>query len=1128
MKIVFAILFIIGINTFVCFGQQPQPNNRINLPDFQNPQAASLGKFGIYPTAEYTGALPIDIPLFEVDAKGYKIPFSLSFHGSGVKLDQMETEVGLGWSLSGIGMISRSVVGVPDEKPNGSCNIILKTGQEIFNNAVLPPTASQSEIMSKRVWLKAMSEGKGEDTHTDYYFYNFPNHSGKFIINNKTEYLPIPFSPIKIERGNISNDLYSSFPFKITDEQGSILSFNSTTYSTPENFEPLQNNAVTSSWYLDNILIPDHNESISFIYEDFFIKEYTSYQEQSIGYNGNADGTISPIQPLISSISGSIMQRMKLIKEISYGNGAIKFNYMDSPNANVSTMKFLKEILIYDKSNILIKKIGFDYSVPANRVKLSQVNLIDLQNASNSGSYKIIYNSLNFPSRFNSGSPSDYWGYYNEKGSGMIARKDILRSNISLSADGESSWVDYAISVGNSDRTVNENVNQAEMISKLIYPTGGYTNFIFEPNKFLNREIVTSDVNIQYGGSVNGKGTNTKSEQVYLFSLDSTNILKKFSPRPKIDITFGPPTPINGAFQTYTQFVALKDLTTNTIIFTKYHDSDPSLPLSFSEELDLIPEHQYELRLTVYGVSTYVNGNMTSSINAYVKWISNKNEYGYNTRLAGGLRTKRVENYDFNANLINSEEYAYGKDENGTGRPLFDPDIFFKNYQDFQYYTFYQAPTTPGFASQPRSLKFWERKYFGVTEYSSIGLNGSPVFYDFVTKYTKSNNSVEKFKAIKEYKLNSEKTYESIEFMNSKNYGAFSYLLNMPVPISEKLFDSKNQLINTKVWNYDFFKYNTYTPALVFENNVFQDPPSGLSGGYIFDYNIVSDFRITGSSIRNALQLPIYESESTYFYSNGALLDSSIVKKNMNYLSSYTLAPSEIKILQSDQKESVTKIKYPDDITSTTLAGGNLSALELQSIQKLNKANQHQIGVPIQTEYYSNSNLLSIERNLYADYGGKSRLNKNLKKFLPSEFSENIQFLKYDAYGNPQEIKKKLEPNTTYLWGYGGQYPIAEIKNATYAEVLAILGQATIDNLNALTVSETTINTAMNTLRTHANLSKAIVTSYTYKPLVGMKSKTDPRGVTEYYEYDGMQRLQAVLDQFKNATSSMDYHYRPN
>ena len=586
MKSWFSLFVLLGGFTCNAVAQGPPAlSNKILLPDFQNPTAASLGKYGVYPTAEYTGALPISIPLFEINARGYKVPFSLSFHGSGIKLHQMETEVGLGWSLSGLGMISRSVMGVPDEKTNGSSRIVPKTGPEIWENATLPVDADQGLIISKRGWLKAMSEGAGEDTHTDYYFYNFPNHSGKFIVNNKTEYLPVPFAPIKITRGPISSDMYNSSTFTITDEIGAISTFGSYTYSTPQNFEPLTSrNAIIGSWYLDKVTIPHKNENINFTYEDFFIDESIAYEEQSFGYHMAADGSLINIQPFINNKNGKLTHRMKLIKQITYGDGSVAFNYISSPNTTVSSMKFLKEILIYNKANTLVKKITLDYSVPANRIKLSKVTSVDLTKASNSGSYEIYYNSTNFPPRNGGPHTSDYWGYYNNEGLGLIAQKTIKRSSIPLSADGESAWQDYEIYVGNAGRAINESVNQAEMISKLVYPTKGYTTFEFESNKFLNRELISPDEGGGVSGVLYGIGSNKKSESIHNFTFEAANIIKK----PSIEIKFGPPTPPNGAMHPYTQFVELTDLTENRTIFTQYHNSNPNLPLTVSKELNLI------------------------------------------------------------------------------------------------------------------------------------------------------------------------------------------------------------------------------------------------------------------------------------------------------------------------------------------------------------------------------------------------------------------------------------------------------------------------------------------------------------------------------------------------------------
>ena len=52
-----------------------------------------------------------------------------------------------------------------------------------------------------------------------------------------------------------------------------------------------------------------------------------------------------------------------------------------------------------------------------------------------------------------------------------------------------------------------------------------------------------------------------------------------------------------------------------------------------------------------------------------------------------------------------------------------------------------------------------------------------------------------------------------------------------------------------------------------------------------------------------------------------------------------------------------------------------------------------------------------------------------------------------------------------------------------------------------------------------------MVSTYTYDPLIGVTSMTDPRGQTIYYEYDEFNRLKHVKDQDGNILSKNDYHY---
>ena len=66
--------------------------------------------------------------------------------------------------------------------------------------------------------------------------------------------------------------------------------------------------------------------------------------------------------------------------------------------------------------------------------------------------------------------------------------------------------------------------------------------------------------------------------------------------------------------------------------------------------------------------------------------------------------------------------------------------------------------------------------------------------------------------------------------------------------------------------------------------------------------------------------------------------------------------------------------------------------------------------------------------------------------------------------------------------------------------------------------------TVLSKIRT--TLTSAMVTTYTYDPLVGVTSITDPIGYTTYYEYDEFNRLKFVKDKDGKFLKKNEYHYK--
>lgn len=75
--------------------------------------------------------------------------------------------------------------------------------------------------------------------------------------------------------------------------------------------------------------------------------------------------------------------------------------------------------------------------------------------------------------------------------------------------------------------------------------------------------------------------------------------------------------------------------------------------------------------------------------------------------------------------------------------------------------------------------------------------------------------------------------------------------------------------------------------------------------------------------------------------------------------------------------------------------------------------------------------------------------------------------------------------------------------------------------------SENALLAALDDFRTDAQLSGFQITTYTYDPLIGVRSIIPPSGIREYYNYDAANRLKEVKDINGNMLKEYQYHYKP-
>jgi len=1133
-----------------------QYDSEFQLPQVipSSPTSFEFTKQGQIPVGMFTGTPNVSIPLYTISTGGYSLPLSLGYSSNGIKVDQMATEVGLGWTLNAGGVITRVLRDEADEESRVS----------------LPNVGVSSNEM--KIFLSGTILSEGSDTQPDLFSFNFNGYSGKFYLDDNMEPLLVEPSPLKIERFSVT--------YKITDPKGIEYYFGegnayeesfNRTYGVGGSADNIPTAPVVTAWYLTRVHLPSGNE-IKFTYTD-----RNSFYDLSISQNvyaskkiqSNVNGGYPYYIPASHQLPVITRQfsKLALLDSIKWESGYTKLNYSQRYTGISTSLQKLDTIMIYDKDGTLFKKVGFSFDQydalssfnnpdntgidPSNskRFFLKGVDMFSRENESVQ-KYAFEYYSPNqMPPRLSYA--QDYWGHFNGKSNTDLVSNDISLYNPSSYDDPELSYtvLQGLFSNVGGDKSPDPNFAVKGLLKKITYPTGGYNEFQYEAHSLYGPQEIPSsltpiyiNINTPSELKINSQSATTvlipyyqEKRPIYFSSgllscwdigwpEDKQKAILSVRVAPSGSSTFTCPT--NGFYQI------------NANGMKSYSNGGCSIE-AFADVMN--PQYYIDLyEGFVYQFTVSLNweclrGDFSFSYYGQAPQIVNANIP------VGGMRIKQVLSNDNQGNQT-VKNYHYGDldciDCSSGEMEVIRPAISFRTYDYMGSTQTHEAiaSLSSGTLRPLYDSGGYHISYHSVIEEIGSSFSGGGTIYQY-------NTIMDNLPYV--YGDRIPGTPYTNGFGNGEELSRTSFRYDGAnyIKIAESEYHYKND--DTRMDN----SLEGFTASVRMQFSA----PFDIWTTTNTEYNLnkfyqKSKWRYIDQTIEKQYdqngQNPL-ETVTNYYYDNPDHLQLSRTE-------TYT----------SDDRTILTTTYYPDDIKTASILqddssinGGGFSATSFDAIHRMIYGDLHQIAIPVQTEtIVKDPNGNELSRSMQRTNFSAPLTNTDI--ILPSDlqtlkgtynptsnlFQERIAYKSYYENGNIREVSKTDGTRILYVWGYGDQYPIAKIENATYEtgkpnslttgqldQIDAAVSASDLDDsrctdLDPANCNEKDLRTALNVLR--GSLSNAQVTTYTYDPLVGVTSITDPKGYTVYYDYDDFNRLKQVKDANGKIVTENEYHYK--
>ena len=1136
-----------------------------------SPNAASLGQYGEHPVDFSTGVPKIEAPLYTIKSGELQLPITLSYHASGIKVDREASFVGLGWVLNAGGVITR-VIKDKDDQLWGDATT--NSGFSTRGN-ILPDYNPIDGEFPAGITGNDPDTFIDGDIRTNYRMdkepdlYNIQSNkiSGEFCLDNTLQYVSTGYEPYKYDV-DLNNE-----SIVITDENGDIYRFGRSldneeayeTTSTSGSSLDLVNGTTSSnssspynsSWYLTEIISSNRKDTIYFKYKSSY---YSDNKVTGMSRYNLTDGLLSyqdaagkNFNSTIRYYSQTTIANTRVLDKILFKNGSIEFNTATdrldmSTQGTPQSVPRITDFRILDKDGKQIKKVvlsnnlyfnrtansvgltGMPIAANSKRKKSLKLGGVEFYDSNNTfvNDYKFEYDATLLPAT--NTTSQDFWGYYNGSSSNTFIPESFYTHNPS----------GRPVYLG-GNRTSNFTYMKAGVLNKITFPTAGYTSFEYEPNYYL--EEYQQDGQTIKTKSISALAINRLSScpPDYIDGVPANNTLDFTVTEDVINngsaydgtltVMFSDYVLLNGAQSMSFRLLDITSGTPGSVVHSFQHlPTDKDNYQVFTQGINMIEGHTYRLEANTNGVT---GSNMSICDSPWIEATLTYDYYSTTTtqqiipKEAGGLRIKTISNYDDDNTPLVTKEYtygdlAYGPNGVGAGVLISDPSNYFY-YYPLLYFV------------NGNSAELKDVLWFTATSQVELGTNnGNPVDYNKVTEYITShnNNAITNGKTEYYYTPTGRDVDKSYATTN-RPYDRYIFPSWKKSNLLKTIYSKQKGDLSYESVRSDEYEFTDLPELRIKTLKIIEREPESYAY-YTPFYSINSQNRFYYYNFYQSIGKRVLSKKTTKEYENG--IETLVSSANYVYGNTDHMQQTGITMINSQGNTLKTVIEYPQDLGVPTPAEQDLIT-------------NHRLALPIKTETFRKEGTNPEEKlsSQYTVYNHLKWTGQNLPEIIktskgPNTLKDRIQYHEYYTNGSVKEVSKTDGTHIVYIWGYNKEYPIAKIENATYLQIEAAIAtlpssyntlekiQAKSNTDNDRTIGNTgkegELRTALQAIRDHSSLSNTMVTTYTFDPLIGVTSMTDPRGYTTYYEYDDANRLKHVKDAMGNILSKNEYHYK--